>query len=221
MTPNVTITISRQLGSGGSYVGKHVADRLHIKYVDREILRKLSAYLQEDEKVLSGREERVSGFWERVMQTFCYGVPEAGYLPPPLRTIPDEDFFAAEAKIIREVTGDCSAVIVGRAGFHILKGRPNLVKVLLHAPREFRVQRIMKIYSIPDRESAEAILDNSDRQRAKFVKTVTGLDWMDASSFNVCVDTEAAGFTGTTEIILRLVENILHTSSAKGEKAKR
>ncbi len=221
MAENVIVTISRQLGCGGSFVGRKVADRLGIKYVDREILRRLSAYLQEDENILAEREERVSGFWEKVMQTLSYGVPEAGYVPPPLRAIPDEDLFAAEAKIIKELAENCSAVIAGRAGFHILKGRPNLAKVLLHAPREFRIHRIMKVFNIPDYSSAEELVDESDRQRRKFVKVVTDLDWTDASCYHLCVDTEASGLSGATEMILTLAEKIRKSSYSEEKKAEK
>jgi len=220
MSGKVIVTISRKMGSGGSYVGKMVADRLAIRYVDREILRRLSAYLQEDEKILSGREERISGFWERVLQSFSYGVPETGYVPPPLRPIPDEDFFSAEAKIIRELAENSSAVIVGRAGFHILKGKPGLVKVLLHAPRESRIERVMKTYNIPDYDSARELVDESDRQRSRFLKVMTDHDWMDASCYHLCIDTEAVGFKGTMDMIISVAEKVRGPSSAKNKKAE-
>src|SRR5260370_35194401 len=33
-----TITISRQMGAGGSYIGQIIAKQLGLKYVDREVL---------------------------------------------------------------------------------------------------------------------------------------------------------------------------------------
>jgi cytidylate kinase len=221
MSENIIVTISRQMGSGGSYVGKMVADRLGIRYIDREILRRLSAYLREDEKILAEREERICGFWERILHGFSYGVPEMGYVPPPLRIIPDEDFFAAEAKIIKELAENGSAVIVGRAGFHILKGKPNLIKVLLHAPREFRMERVMKIYGIAEYSSADELVFESDRQRSRFVKTFTDHDWMDASCYHLCIDTEAVGFPRTVEMIVSLAEKARGASSVKNRRAER
>jgi cytidylate kinase len=209
MPENMLVTISRQMGSGGSYVGKMVADCLGIRYVNREILRRLSAYLHEDEKILADREERICGFWERILRGFSYGVPETGYVPPPLRIIPDEDFFAAETRIITELAENSSAVIVGRAAFHLLERRANLVKVLLHASREFRIERVMKIYHIEDRRNAEDLVIESDRHRCRFVKAVTGHDWMDASCYHLCIDTEAVGFPRTVEMIISLAEKSL------------
>ncbi len=208
MSRNVIVTISRQLGSGGSFIGKQVSERLGIKYVDREILNQAAKLLHENETSLSGREERLSSFWERVMQSFCYGAPETGYLPPPLQALPDKEFFAVESRIICRIAENCSAVIVGRAGSQVLKGQPNLVTVFLHAPIEFRIKRVMDIYSITDSKQAEEIIIDSDLQRKDFIKAMTGVNWTNCLNYNVCIDTEATGFNTATEIITRLAENV-------------
>ncbi len=208
MQQNIVIAISRQLGSGGSLIGMRVADRLGIKYIDREILHQVAELLHESENNLSEREERLSSFWERVARAFCYGVPEAGYVPPPLRPIPDRELFTAESTIIRRLTEDRSAVLVGRAAFYILKDRPDLVSVFLHAPREARIRRVMELYSIADAGEAAEIVDDADRQRGKFVEVMTGMDWTDARNFHLCIDTAKVGFDTATEIILRIAEKI-------------
>ena len=208
MPRKVIITISRQLGSGGSFIGRQVAERLGIKYVDREILHQAASLLDENETELSAREERISTFWERMMQTFCYGVPEAGYNPPPLRPVADDELFAAESKVIRKLAESCSVVIVGRAGSQILKGFPNLVSVFLHASKDFRIKRVMEIYNITDTRQAEEIVTDSDLQRKKFVKAMTGADWSDAMNYHLCIDTEVAEFTAATELIINLADKI-------------
>lgn len=213
MPRNVIITISRQLGSGGSFIGRKVAERLGIKYIDREILHQAASLLHESENELSTREERLSTFWERMMQAFCYGVPEAGYVPPPLRAIPDDELFATESKIIRRLAENYGVVIVGRAGFHILRGRPNLVNVFLYAPKEFRCKRVREIYNIVEAGQAEEMINDADLQRKKFVKVMTGADWTDSLNYHLCIDTEAAGFTTATEMIIRLAEKIKEGSS--------
>jgi cytidylate kinase len=212
MAKNVVITIARQLGSGGTFIGKQVADRLAIKYIDREILHQVADILHESENNLSDREERLSTFWERMARAFCYGVPEAGYVPPPLRPIPDEELFAVETTIIRKMTESCSAVLVGRAGFHILKDRRNIVNVFIHAPKEYRVRRVMELYGIPDSSQAMEMIEESDRQRKEFVKIMTGSDWTDALNYHMSIDSSIAGFSAAAEIILPLAEKIRNTS---------
>jgi cytidylate kinase len=213
MPRNVIIAIARQMGSGGSLIGMQVADRLGIKYIDREILHQAAELLHETENNLSEREERLSSFWERVARVFCYGVPEAGYVPPPLRPIPDGELFNVESTIIRRLTENCSAVLVGRAGFYILRDRPNLVSVFLHAPREARIRRVMELYSIDDAGQAAEIIDDADQQRRKFVEVMTGKDWTDVRNFHLCIDTAKTGFDTATEMILSLAEKIRKGSS--------
>lgn len=208
MANNVIIAIARQLGSGGSLIGKLLAERMSIKYIDREILQKVADILHESENNLSDREERLSTFWERMARAFCYGVPETGYVPPPLRPIPDEELFAIESKIMRKVTENCSAVLVGRAGFYILGDKPNVVKVLIHAPEEFRMRRVMELYGIPDTEQAMELIEESDSQRRKFVKTMTGLDWTDAQNYHIAIDSSISGFPTAIEMILPLALKI-------------
>ncbi len=208
MANNVIVTIARQLGSGGSLIGKQVAEQLSIKYIDREILQQVADILHESENNLSDREERLSTFWERMARAFCYGVPETGYVPPPLRPIPDEELFAVESMIIRKITADCSAVLVGRAGFHILRDMPNVVNVFIHAPKEFRVRRVMELYGVPEKEQAMEMIEDSDSQRKEFVKTMTGLNWTDAQNYHLSIDTAIAGFSSAVEMILPLAKKI-------------
>jgi cytidylate kinase len=215
MKNNVIVTIARQLGSGGTFIGKQVAERLAIKYIDREILQQVAAILHESENNLSDREERLSTFWERMARAFCYGIPEAGYVPPPLRPIPDEELFAVERMIIRKITEDCSAVLVGRAGFHILRDKPNIVNVFIHAPKEFRVRRIMELYNIPDTGQALEMIEDSDRQRMEFVKTMTGQDWTDALNYHLSIDSSIAGFSTGVEMVLPLAEKIRNVPGKK------
>jgi len=208
MPRKVIITISRQLGSGGSFIGRQVAERLGIKYVDREILHQAASLLNENENGLSAREERISTFWERMMQTFCFGVPEAGYNPPPLLPIADYELFAVESKVIRKLAESCSVVIVGRAGSQILKEFPDLVSIFLHASKEFRIKRVKEIYNITETRQAEEIITDSDLQRKKFVKAMTGSDWSNAMNYHLCINTEVAGFSTATELIINLADKI-------------
>ena len=75
------VAVSRQLGSGGSYVGQLVAGRLGLRYVDREILSEASKLLGRDENELMNLEERASTLMERLMKSFVVGTPEVTYAP--------------------------------------------------------------------------------------------------------------------------------------------
>jgi len=202
----VTITISRQFGSGGSLVGKRLARRLGFKYVDREILRLTSKRLGMDERELLFKEEKTRGFWDNFFQSFSFGGPDAGsYTPPSVDLISDREFFETESQIIRKIAIRYNAIIMGRAGYHVLKDKPGLVTVFLYAPVDFRAKRVMDIYGIKDCKEALLTVEKRDKQRERFIQTVTGRNWTDACNFHLCIDTEAVGFNQSEEIIARLV----------------
>jgi cytidylate kinase len=205
---NIVITISRQLGSGGSYIGRQLEKRLGYKYVDREILKQATEYLGEDETHLAEREESLSGFWENIIRAFAHGVPEAGYVPPPVRPVNDEDLFKIEAAIMKEIADKCSAIIVGRAGFHVLRGHPGLVNVFIHASKAFRVKRIMEVYDITDADKAASLIEESDSRRGKFISAMTGARWLDALNYHLCIDASAAGFSAAEQMIVELVDSV-------------
>jgi cytidylate kinase len=118
------LTISRQLGSGGSYIGQEVARRLGMRYADREILQQAAAAAGLREGDLEGAEEKAGGFWHSVAHSFSLGGPDTTFVPPPPSAVYEEDVFKIESRIIREIASQFDTVIVGRAGFHVLAGHP-------------------------------------------------------------------------------------------------
>jgi cytidylate kinase len=204
----ILIAIARQFGSGGSTIGTSLAKRLGFRYFDREILRRTTDLLGAEEHSLSAREEKLSGFLEEVLRSFILGSPETAYVPPPIRPVYDEDLFETESGVIRKIAETFDSVIVGRAATFVLSGKPGLVNVFLHAPREFRAKRIMEVYHMSDLSEAQELVDKSDYERAKYVKGMTGADWTNANNYHLSVDTEKTGFTTAEEMIALLVGEV-------------
>ena len=171
----IVITISRQMASGGAYIGHLLAKKLGYKYVEREILHAAAKELGVDISELSKLDERHAGFIENLMKSFVFGTPEASYIPPSRRPVYDQELFEAESKIIRAIADRYNAVIVGRGGYFMLRGRPNVVNVFIHAPMDFRIKRFQKFHDVSTEQAREEIGD-SDHQREKFLKTMTNTD---------------------------------------------
>ena len=89
MPPPVVITVARELGSGGSYIGKQVARRLGYAYIDREILQQAARELGLEETEIEDREERVQSFWDKLISVFALGGVDGIYTPPQ-RWVSDE-----------------------------------------------------------------------------------------------------------------------------------
>jgi cytidylate kinase len=187
----MAVTISRQMGSGGTYVGIEVARALGFLYVDREILRRAADLLKRDEASLEGMEEGSTGFVENLLRTFVLGSPET--YTPTERPVYDRDLFNLESRIIREIVKEHNAVIMGRGGFNVLKGRQRTVSLFVHAPRDYRTMRLTEAGTAADPQAALGLVEESDRRRTRFVKDMIGAEWTDARNYHLSIDTSPVG----------------------------
>jgi cytidylate kinase len=69
------ITISRQMGSGGAYIGHLAAEELGFEYFDREILRRAAEHFGTEVGMLEDVAERSPGLIETIIKGFSYGTP--------------------------------------------------------------------------------------------------------------------------------------------------
>lgn len=203
--PCITIAISRQMGSGGTYIGYLAAKELGFRYLDREILRQAANKLGIEPDMLERYDERSTSVIENIIQSFCFGTPEMPFLPPLGKPVYNKDLFALESKIMKEIADQCSAVIVGRGGFYILKDRPNTINIFVHAPLDYRIERIMKVQKITDKREAQKMIEESDHKRAKFIRDMVGIDRFDARNYHLCIDSSVVSFPACVEMITKLV----------------
>jgi cytidylate kinase len=197
---SLVVTIARAVGSGGSFVGKRLAARLGCRYLDREVLLEAARRLRRDPEALETFDERHLSFWERTRMAYAFGIPDAPYAPPPMAT-DDMELFETQKTIIEEAAQRGPAVIVGRAGYWILRGHPGHLAVFLHAPLEQRIRRVRKIYKLASESAALEMVQQSDRQREQFIRAATGQDWRDPANFHLCVDTARLGTPAAIELV--------------------
>ena len=199
MQTPVVLTISRQIGSGGAYIGQAVARQLGLKYLDREILRQAAEALGAREADVEDLEERLAGFWSSLGPGIFAGAPDAPYVAPPPPGVREGQVFEAETQLIRDIAAREDAVIVGRGAPHLLRDHPGVIRMFVHAPAAWRVVEIRKAYGLSEPE-ARVLLEQSDRRRAKFVQGLIGRLWTDACLYDLTVDSSvvpiemAAGF---------------------------
>lgn len=201
--PRRAITLSRQMGSGGSYIGYLAAKQLGFAFIDREVLRQAAEHLGTGIGQLECRDERSSGLLEKLIRGFFLGAPEAPANVHHLRRpVYDRDLFSLECRIMNEIAERCNAVIIGRGGFHALRNRPagSVIRVFVHAPLEFRVRRVMQAHKIAETE-ARSVIEECDRRRARFIRDMVGVEWTDAKNYDLCIDSSVAGFPRCVEMI--------------------
>jgi cytidylate kinase len=208
-----TITISRQMGSGGSYIGQVIAKRLGLKYVDREVLHLAAKEFGYDEETIVARSERVTSFWERVLGGLSFGGPDAHYHPPPLGNFSDRELFEKQTQILKRIAGQEDCVVVGWAGVFLLPRHRGMFSAFCHAPKSFRVKRLMSIYKGLTEEKARALIAESDRTRELYFEEMTRHDWMCARNYNLSIDTSLQPLDDIAELIIDLSAKHRHVAA--------
>ena len=197
------ISISRQLGSGGAYVGQQLSAKLHMTYIDREIINKAAQQLQVSEKDIEFRDETKTPLWRSILTSSSYINPTL-YSPPPLNEPSDKELFQTESEIIEQISQNYPAIVVGRGGSHILRNHPHHLSVFLHGSTQFRIQRLKNLYNL-DEEKGRKLIETGDKARAIYLKAITGMDWTDSRQYHLCIDTGISGLDGAVEIILAYI----------------
>jgi|SRR5690349_3728868 len=199
-----TITISRQMGSGGSYIGQVIARKLGLKYVDREVLHLAAKEFGCDEETIAARSEHVSSFWERVLGGLSWGGPDSTYNPPPLGNFSDRELFEKQTQILKRIASQEDCVVVGWAGVFLLPRHRGMFSVFCHAPKRFRVKRLMNIYKDLTEDNARALISESDRTREIYFNQMTSHDWTCAKNYNLSIDTSLLPLEQIAELIIDL-----------------
>lgn len=201
----ITVTLARQLGSGGSYLGQRLAENLHVRCLDREIVSRTAEQLALDEEELADREERVSSFWERMLRGMSISTPEAPFVPQPAPALSDRDLFLAETEVMKTIAAQEDCVIVGRVASHVLPAHAGMVNIFLHAPLPFRIQRVIENYGVADEAQARTLITRSDEARKRFIAQMMGREWGTATNYHLCVDTSSLPLPEIAEVLTDFV----------------
>lgn len=198
------ITISRQLGSGGAYLGQQLAKNLGVFYADREIISQAAKQFSVLEKDLESIEEKKGSFWGSFLHSFEIGYSDP-YKPPQITLPPDLILFNAQSGIIKQIAKERSAVIIGRCGSHILREHPNHLSIFLHGDIPFRIKRVQKLYNVTE-EVAKQMIVKSDKDRAQYFHSFTGEEWTDARQYDLSINTSKMDFENSLKLIMKFLE---------------
>lgn len=202
--PHLVITISRELGGGGAYIGHKLAEELNMFYADHEIITRTAEKLSVLKDDIADNEEKIRSFWHNFWEktgVFEFYSEAVGSFAPTTAKI-----YETESEVIRQIVKDHSAVIIGRCGFHVLKDYPNLVSIYLYGSVDARAKRLMEVRNISYLE-AKTQITISDRERALYIKKFTKKNWTDVHNFDLSIDTGRIGFDNATEIILKYIKS--------------
>jgi len=189
---NFVITISREYGSGGRYIGKLIADKLGIKLYDKEFIEKVAAETGLSEEYIESNEQKRDAL-AGLNNGYYFGLDNS------------DDLFLKESELIKNIANNESCVIVGRCANFILSENKNALKVFVYSDTDSKIKRATEFYGL-SKSNAEKEIKRIDKLRANHYKYYTEKEWKDVTNYDVCINSDVLGVEKAAEMICGLIE---------------
>jgi cytidylate kinase len=187
------VTVSRQHGAGGDEVARTLAEELGLDVFDREIIHQIAESTHLSERVVSSLDDKA----KEVLTDWLSAIATRSYLSPG-------EYRYHLTRVVGAVAHHGGAVIVGR-GAHLILGEGEALRVLVVAPLEVRVRKVMESEGLPEREARQRIAVVEADRKAFLIKHFH-TDFGDPSSFDLIVNTASLGVEGSCATIRAAVE---------------
>ena len=200
------ITISREYGSGGSAIGKLVAEQLGWKYYDKQLIDLAADESGLSPKFIEKSEQSLSSGWlYNMMLGSNYSSNYATAATPNTLPLVDQ-IYNAQRTIILKVAKESPCVIVGRCADYILKTREEfnnseILNIFVYANPEDRIKRAIEAYKIPEKDAKKTITQVNKR-RANHYNTFTEWTWGAYEHYDILLNSSYAGIEGTAKLIV-------------------
>lgn len=192
LNKNIIITISREYGSGGRYVGRLIADILGIKFYDKDFVKKLAEETGLSEKYIETNEQKRDTI-ASLNNGYYFGLDNR------------DDLFLKESELIKEVASKESCVIIGRCADFILKDKDNVVKIFIYSDMENKIKRATEFYGM-DKEKAKREIKQIDKLRGNHYKYYTGTEWNNHSNYDICINSDTLGVEKSAQLICDFIK---------------
>jgi len=187
------ITISREIGTGGGSVGRKLAEKLNVNYINKQLMQALEEKFNLTsngiEHLKNKKKHWFTDLFEQVAPAPKATMEVGGFKFSRefQEAVTVEDIFKAEKEILNAIADEGSCVITGRSAFFVLKDRPDKVDIFITASKPARVARIMAKQNLSE-EDAVKLIDKVDEGRDNYVKRYTGLSRYDMRNYSLILD---------------------------------
>ena len=192
---NTIITVAREYGSGGRYVAKLVAEKLGLKFYDKNLIEIISnesglsaSYIEENEQNIHGN--LLSSFNTQYYNNLSN----------------DDNLFIAESKAIKQIAEKGSCVIVGRCSNYILRDNENVINIFLYSDDENKVKRAVKYYGLKE-ENALKEINRINKNREKHYNYYTHEKWRNINNYDLSINVDRLGVEKTADYIAEFVNS--------------
>ncbi|MBV8066609.1 MAG: cytidylate kinase-like family protein [Candidatus Eremiobacteraeota bacterium] len=179
------VTVSNEYGSGALEIAERVAGELGYEFVDRQLPVVVAKRLRVSPEAVEANEDAAPTLGERFLTGLERATPElAEATAEPF----DAELLRAVQAAVRDYAARENVVILGRGASAILGARPDVLRVFIHAPRDWRIERVVAMTGVRQ-ELVQAEVDRIDHARAAYVRNWYGLKFGDPRNYDLCIDT--------------------------------
>ena len=190
------ITISREFGSGGRFIGEEVAKKLGIAYYDKNIISHIA-----EESGLSPEYIQESAELSPKKGLFAYALAGRDITGKSV----EDMVYEAQRKVILELAEKEVCVIIGRNADFILKDRDDVLNVFIHGNMPEKTERICRLYNVSEKEAVKMMTD-TDKRRMTNYNFYTDQRWGKASNYTLCLNSSQLGYDKCEKIIIECAE---------------
>ena len=190
------ITISREFGSGGRFIGEEVAKKLGIAYYDKNIIGQIAEksglspeYIQENAELSPKK------------GLFAYAFSGRDITGKSV----EDMVYEVQRNIILELAEKEPCVIIGRNADYILKDRDDVLNVFIHGDMPEKIKRITGLYNVKEKEAVKMMADTDKRRRTNY-NFYTDQNWGKASNYTLCLNSSQLGYARCEMIIMECVK---------------
>ena len=189
------LSISRQYGCGARETSALLSVATGAKYYDKKALAHMAAEDGLDPSIFDHYDEKP-------INSFLYAASTEGLSMAFSSQMPmDERVFQATANAIRTAAAaEGSCIIIGRCADYVLEGRPDLVRVFLHADMESLVRRAVQVYGMAEKGCREKI-QKIDKRRAQYHNFFSSQKWGTGDGYDLNIDVSKLGPQDTAKLI--------------------
>ena len=190
------ITISREFGSGGRFIGEEVAKKLGIKYYDKDIIGQIaeqsglsSEYIQENAELSPKR------------GLFAYAFSGRDITGKSV----EDMVYETQRKVILDIAEKEDCVIIGRNADFVLKDRNDVLNIFIHGDMPEKMKRICQLYNVAEAEAAKMMAD-IDKRRMTNYNFYTEQKWGMAGNYTLSLNSSQLGYEMCQRIIMECVK---------------
>lgn len=193
------LNVGRELGSGGRDLAKRLAEIFNLAFYDKELIHEASKDSGICEDCFKKADEKPQKIWYSRFPFFG----DSGF-----SVLSNDALFELHCATVQRLATENNCVFVGRCTDYILRNDPACLNIFVHAPLDFRIQRVCKRQNLSEEEAAQMI-EKVDKARSSYYNFYTDKQWGKASSYHLCVDTSLLGVEKTAEVVAEVVRRVM------------